>query len=212
MLSASSRHSLLAGGGKLGIADFVRGSSREVRMSKKHQTLWLAAAIGIAGATGSASGQEIAMAMRAATSVNVDTTEVVVPSMEYAAPHAASMVADAVTLERPGHYLEAAELYEAAASLLEMSDPAALEYRSRAGLLCYHAGDLDRALVLFEEIGRQATDLGNTEVAAQAYERAMHIAFEQGDKPKAATLYLRSLSQEERDKLLERRNRKQRRQ
>jgi len=174
-------------------------------MSRKHQALWLAAAIGFVGA-GTAFGQE---PMVLATSVNVDTLAVVVPNMEFAAPHAATMVADAVTLERPGHYLEAAELYEAAASLLGSGDPDAFKYLSRAGLLFYHAGELDRALEQFEDIGRQATDLGNTEVAAEAYVRAMHIAFEQGDKPKAATLYLRSLSQAERDKLLERRKRRQ---
>lgn len=178
-------------------------------MSRKHQTLWLAAAIGIAGATSSASAQEIAMAMRPPTPVSVDTSEVLPPNMEFGAPHAESMVADAVTLERPGHYLEAAELYDAAASILERGNPAALEYGSRAGLLFYHAGELDRALEQFEEVGRQATDVGNTEAASEAYERAMYIAFEQGNKPKAATLYLRSLSQEERDKLLERRKRRQ---
>ena len=179
-------------------------------MSRKHQTLWLAAAIGIVGATGAASGQEIAMAERPATSVGVDTTTVAPPNlMEFAAPRAASMAADALKLERPEHYLEAAALYEAAASLLGNGAPDAFKYLNRAGLLCYHAGDLDRALVLFEDIGWQATALGNTEVAADAYVRAMHIAFEQGDKPKAATLYLRSLSQEERDELLERRKRRQ---
>ena len=56
---------------------------------------------------------------------------------------------------------------------------------------------------LFEEIGKQATDVGNTEVAADAYEQAMYIAYEQGDKPKARELYLKSLSQEERDKFRE---------
>jgi tetratricopeptide (TPR) repeat protein len=119
------------------------------------------------------------------------------------------MVADAVTLERPGHYLEAAQLYEAAASILGSGDPDAFKYLNRAGLLRYHAGELDRARELFEDIGRQATDLGNTEVASEAYVRAMYIAFEQGDKPKAATLYLRSLPEEEREKLLERRKRRQ---
>lgn len=178
-------------------------------MSRKHQTLWLAAAIGFIGANSAASGQEIAMAMPPATSVNVDTSEVLLPNMEFAAPHAASMVADAVTLEHPGHYLEAAALYEAAATLLGNDSPVAFKYLNRAGLLCYHAGELDRARQLFEDIGWQATNRGNTEFAAKAYERAMHIAFEQGDKPRAATLYLRSLSQEERDQLLERRKRRQ---
>ncbi len=175
-------------------------------MSRKQQTLWLAAAIGFVGAAGTTFGQE---PMVLAMSADVDTSAVIVPNMEFAAPRAATMVAEAVTLERPGHYLEAAALYEAAASILGTGDPDALEYKGRAGLLCYHAGELDRARQLFEEIGRQATDSGNTEVAAEAYVRAMHIAFEQGNKPKAATLYLRSLSQEERDKLLERRKRRQ---
>lgn len=172
-------------------------------MSRKGHTLWLAVALGFSGAAGTASGQEMAMAAHPVTSVtSVDTTAATLRLV-------GTMVDEAVNLERPGHYLEAAGLYEAAASLLARSDPDALKYMSRAGLLCYHAGDLDRALVLFEDIGRQATDLGNSEVAAEAYKRAMNIAFEQGDKPKAATLYLRSLSQEERDELLERRKRRQ---
>ncbi len=179
-------------------------------MSRKHQTLWLAAAIGFVGAASTASGQEFAMAVGSAKSVGVDTSAVIAPNlMEFAAPHAATMVADAVTLERPGHYLEAAQLYEAAASILGSGDPDAFKYLNRAGLLRYHAGELDRARELFEDIGRQATDLGNTEVASEAYVRAMYIAFEQGDKPKAATLYLRSLPEEEREKLLERRKRRQ---
>ena len=176
-------------------------------MSRKHQTLWLAAAIGFVGAAGTTFGQE---PMVLATSADVDTSAVIAPNlMEFAAPNAATMVADAVTLERPGHYLEAAHLYEAAALIVGSGDPDAFKYLNRAGLLCYHAGELDRARELFEDIGRQATDLGNTEVAAEAYQRAMNIAFEQGDKPRAATLYLRSLSQDERDKLLERRKRRQ---
>ncbi len=93
--------------------------------------------------------------------------------------------------------------------ILGRSDPDALKFMSRAGLLSYYAGELDRARQLFEDVGWRATDIGNTEVAAEAYERAMNIAFEQGDKPRAATLYLRSLSAEERDKLFERRKRRQ---
>lgn len=179
-------------------------------MSRKHQTLWLAAAIGIVGTTSATYGQEIAMAEQSAKSVVVDTSTVIPPNpMEFAAPHAAGMVADALKLERPGHYLEAAALYEAAASILGTNDPVTFKYLNRAGLLCYYAGELDRARQLFEDIGWQATDLGKTEAASEAYMNAMHIAFEQGNKPKAATLYLRSLSQEERDELLERRKRRQ---
>lgn len=179
-------------------------------MSRKRQTLWLAAAICVC-ATSTAFGQEFGISAQPATTVTgVDTSSVTTPDlMEFAAPYAARMVTDALELERPGHYLEAAALYEAAASILELGDPEGLKYRSRAGLLYYHTGDLDRALALFEDIGKQAADAGNTEVAAEAYVRAMHIAFEQGDKPKAATLYLKSLSQEEREKLLERRKRRQ---
>jgi len=175
-------------------------------MSRKRKALWLVAAIGFIGATSKAGGQEIAFAdQRApeATDVaSVDTTAAVLNI-------ARAMVEEAVALERPGHHLEAAGRYEAAASMLAKSDPDAFKYRSRAAALCYHAGDLDRALELFEEIGKQATDVGNTEVAADAYEQAMYIAYEQGDKPKARELYLKSLSQEERDKLLERWKRRQ---
>lgn len=171
-------------------------------MSRKHQTLWLVAAIGCICPASTVGAQEIAMAeQRPPEETNVasvDTSAAVLNIL-------GTMVDEAVALERPGHYLEAARLYEAAASMLPKGDPDSFEYQSRAGLLCYHAGELERALEVFEEIGRQATDLGNTEVASNAYERAMYIALEQGDKPKAATLYLRSLSQEERDELLKRR-------
>ncbi len=173
-------------------------------MSRKHQTL-LAVAIGI-GATGTAYGQETTLAR--ATPVDVDTLTVPNPET-VVAPHAATMVDEAVSLERPGHYLEAAELYEAAASILERDDPDVFKHLSRAGLLCYYAGELKRARELFEEVGTRASDLGDIPVAKVAYERAMNIAKEQGDMPRAATLYLKSLPEEERNELLERRRRRQ---
>ena len=170
-------------------------------MSRKHQTL-LAVAIGI-GATGTAYGQETKMAVLPEPGVaNVDSAAVVLP-------HAVTMVAEAVKLERPGHYLEAAELYEAAASILERDDPDVLKYLSRAGLLCYYAGEPERARELFEEVGTRASDLGDIPVAKVAFERAMNIAKEQGDMPRAADLYLKSLPEEERDELLERRRGRQ---
>ena len=171
-------------------------------MPRQSQTLWLAAAICFFTAS-TAHGQEFAMAdLPEPEATSSDTSAAVVL-------HVNTLVDDAISMERPGQYLNAAALYEASAAMLPQGHPDALKYLSRAGLLCYYAGDLDRALALFEEIGREATDVGNTGVAANAYERAMYVAFEQGDKPKAATLYLRSLSKEERDRLLERRKRRQ---
>jgi len=171
-------------------------------MLRKHHTPWLAIAIGILGATSTGSGQEIAVAEGpAATAMSEDPAPADLPHVE-------TMVAEAISFERPGHYLVSAKIYEAVASILDRSDPNALNYLSRAGLLSYYAGELDRARELFEEVGWRASAVGNTPIAAAAYERAMHIALEQGNLPRAATLYLRSLPEEEREKLLDRRNRR----
>jgi len=188
-------NALLGRGSAPRIADFVRGPTKEVKMSARPHTLWLTVAIGLIAAPAAASGQET-------LALDVDASTVVIP-------HTATMVAEAVTLERPGHYLEAAELYEAAASILGNGDPDVLKYLTRAGLLCYYAGELERARQLFEEVGIRASDLGDIPVARVAYERALNIAIEQGDMPRAATLYLKSLPDEERDELLERRRRRQ---
>jgi tetratricopeptide (TPR) repeat protein len=169
-------------------------------MFRKDHTPWLAIAIGILGATSTGSGQEIAEAPTA-TATSADP-------MPADLPHVETMIAEAISFERPGQYLVAAKIYEAAASTLDRSDPNALNYLSRAGLLSYYSGELVRARELFEDVGWRASAVGNTPIAAVAYEKAMRIALEQGDLPGAATLYLRSLPEEDREKLLERRNRR----
>jgi len=164
-------------------------------MTSKLQLVAVAAACGLLGMTQQVFGKEMAAAFMTAS--DADTSAVVYP-------HVTTMVAEAVNLERPGHYLEAADLYEASASIVAFNDPDALTYLNRAGLLSYHAGELERARRLFEEVGSRATDLGDYEVASLAYERAMHIAYEQGDLQQAADYYMKSLTDKERDALLRR--------